>query len=79
MLIQLDQYRFIKVLPSNKFKAYVVSGAITSNETKIISKHKSNALAIRAGKTFQYNARNTKTFVILDDGVAYNPEVFIGY
>ena len=67
MLVQIDKYRSVEIPPSDKFKAYVVSYLITGDEVKIVSKHKSDALAIRAGKTASYLARNYGIKIILED------------
>jgi hypothetical protein len=79
MLVQVDKHRSIEIPPSDKFKSFVVASFITSNEVVIISKHKSDELAIRAGKTFQYNSRNRVVKVVLEDGLAYSPDAFIGW
>jgi hypothetical protein len=78
MLVQLDKYRSIEIPPSKRFKAYVVVYKITSNDVEISSRHSSDALAIRSAKTLQYNGP-LLVKVILEDGVAYNPEIFVGW
>lgn len=79
MLVQIDKYRSVEIPPSDKFKAYVVSYWITGDEVKIVSKHKSDALAVRAGKIKAYQAINEGIRIILEDGLAYHPDAFTGY
>ena len=65
MLIQVDAYRTIELPESDKWKYYVVQSELTSNEVKIVSKHRTRNAAIDAAK----RTAGIQVHVI-DDGVA---------
>jgi len=79
MLIQVDKYRNVEIPESKTYKAYVIAYSILSNDVKIISKHKSDELAVRSGKTYAYKAINQGVRIVLEDGQAYHPDIFVGW
>jgi hypothetical protein len=71
MLIQIDNYRTIELPESDKWKYYVVQSELTSNDVKIVSKHKTRNAAIDAAKG------TAGSFVsVIDDGVAISRNAF---
>lgn len=53
MIIQFDKFRTVEIEPTEKWKYFVLTSPITSNEVKIASRHRTYDAAIRAAKNLQ--------------------------